>query len=659
MASNTTTSQPQQHQPDFHPASNPHIDHINYTTSENQLAGLVQAATAAAGQADSDWATAAAAAAAAGHHHLENYSTELHLPDDGFDESAFGGLGSPAGAGRQNRASIVNGQNAQGLSRTVSKKRKRGDEALDPALTGMPDQNEQHQQPQQQSQQVFDGTEFGEMSRSQSLTDARAAGVHSAAALFRQPSSNKKYTRPPMSRLYASLELSPENFLHLQAAAKSYMLDDAHPDRRDCVGQRGKGDTEMVKLRLWNCVRDFLEVEGYGERFFGEHVVNEGMPPRQYIWPRDQHKIISLVIPLLRRMVTNERQRQYAIETRKGGAGNQPDERKRRKTEDIVQAETAEQTPTQESHPQTQQAEQKIHPQNDYQNLQNHYVPPPPPLPHQDFSSGQQPGIGLSPLVLEGYPTDWDAVSQAYNMYNQNYQLDTLWGVSGLQQPDWWGLVAAVDSHWKVVHDGNPTQCAPQCEAHHLNTILSSSELFQLDWRIGGSADAPARTEFANSVTRDLDRIIKESLIHRQENAQREPEQTHTSEHAPFLSAAYGSDSAQGQHAHPHDTSPITLHLNVLHDGKRILPRLDVTAEQCPDLASVRNLIAHRWTGQFPASTCDENGNVVTTNWKIQVWLPEGLVTADNDGDWTIAQLSAGTIDWMDNDLRVIVDLGA
>ncbi|RAO72634.1 uncharacterized protein BHQ10_008646 [Talaromyces amestolkiae] len=665
MASNTN-SQPQQQQPDFHTAANAHIDHINYTTSENQLAGLVQAATAAAGQADSsDWATAAAAAAAAGHHHLENYSSDLHLPDDGFDESAFGTLGSPAGTGRQNRASIANGQTAQGLSRAVSKKRKRGDEALDPALAGIEDQNEQHQQ--QTQQQVFDGSEFGELARSQSqLTDARAAGVHSAAALFRQPSNNKKYTRPPMSRLYASLELSPENFLHLQAAAKNYMLDDAHPDRRDCVGQRGKGDTELVKLRLWNCVRDFLETEGYGERYFGENVVNEGMPPRQYIWPRDQHKIISLVIPLLRRMVTNERQRQYAIETRKGGAGTQPDDRKRRKTEEIMQtADSTEHTPDQGVQPQPQHEQgqpsiQQNDHQHDHQHAQSHYVPPPPPIPHHDFSGNeQQLGINLSPLVLDGYPTEWNAVSQTYNMYNQNYQLDTLWGVSGLQQPDWWGLVAAVDSHWKVVHDGNPTDCAPQCEAYHLNQILTSNEISQLDWRIGGSATAPARTEFANSVTRDLDRIIKESLIHKQETGGREPEQAQTTEHAPFLSAmhqpAYGTVTNQDQH----DTSPITLRLNVIHDSKRVVPRLDVTAEQCPDLASVRSLIAHRWSGQLPASTCDENGNVDTSSWKIQVWLPEGLVTADNDGEWTIAQLSAGTIDWMDNDLSVVIDLGS
>ena len=201
-------------------------------------------------------------------------------------------------------------------------------------------------------------------------------------------------------------------------------------------------------------------------------------------------------------MVTNERQRQYAIETRKGGAGSQPDDRKRRKTEELMQtADSTEQTPAQDVQPQPQHeqgqstVQQNDH-QHDHQHAQNHYVPPPPPIPHHGFSGNeQQLGINLSPLVLDGYPTDWDAVSQTYNMYNQDYQLDTLWGVSGLQQPDWWGLVAAVDSHWKVVHDGNPTDCAPQCEAYHLNQILTSNEISQLDWRIGGGAGAPARTE--------------------------------------------------------------------------------------------------------------------------------------------------------------------
>ncbi|KAG9189501.1 hypothetical protein G6011_06369 [Alternaria panax] len=170
------------------------------------------------------------------------------------------------------------------------------------------------------------------------LNDARAAGVHSAAALFRRSSerTSRKYTRPPMSKLFMSLQLSPENFLQLQALAKSYMLDTSHPERQSCVGNRGKGDTDMVKLRLFNCVRDFLNV-GVGEQFFGEDVEKPGekdaieaaralgedkipAPGERLTWPRDGNKIISLVTPLMRRMVTNERQRQYAIETRKGSA---------------------------------------------------------------------------------------------------------------------------------------------------------------------------------------------------------------------------------------------------------------------------------------------------------------------------------------------------
>lgn len=168
--------------------------------------------------------------------------------------------------------------------------------------------------------------------------NARAAGVHSAAALFRRSSERtaRKHTRPPMSKLFISLRLSPENFLQLQASAKAYMLDSSHPERQSCVGNRGKGDNDMVKLRLFNCVRDFLS-NGVGEQFFGEHVekpeendtieaaraLGEMETPEaspRLIWPRDGNKIIGLVTPLMRRMVTNERQRQYAIETRKGGS---------------------------------------------------------------------------------------------------------------------------------------------------------------------------------------------------------------------------------------------------------------------------------------------------------------------------------------------------
>lgn len=156
-----------------------------------------------------------------------------------------------------------------------------------------------------------------------SPSSARAAGVHSAAALFRKPTpASKKYTRPPMSKLFMSLELTPEQFLHLQAAAKSYMLDPAHPDRYNCVGSKAKVDTDMVKLKLFNCVEAFLEEEGWGERCWGASAERDPSKTWRLSWLESRNKIITSVTPLLRRMVTNERQRRYAVETRskdKGG----------------------------------------------------------------------------------------------------------------------------------------------------------------------------------------------------------------------------------------------------------------------------------------------------------------------------------------------------
>ena len=156
------------------------------------------------------------------------------------------------------------------------------------------------------------------------LIDARAMGVHSAAALFRPASElSKKYTRPPMSKLFTSLDLSAEDFLKLQAAAKKYMLDPAHPERRNGVGNRGAADSGQVRLDLAKCVRAFLE-EGSGEEFFGIGPAGpaegeggaEGVQ-RTSVWPTDKDRIVSLCTPLLRRMVTNERQRQYAVENRR------------------------------------------------------------------------------------------------------------------------------------------------------------------------------------------------------------------------------------------------------------------------------------------------------------------------------------------------------
>ena len=165
---------------------------------------------------------------------------------------------------------------------TTSRKRKRQDE---PAA----------------SYQRFSHPEADQWSAADQLTEQqplpqysieKCSGSQSAAALFRNlASTTKRYTRPPMSKLYTSLELDPENFLHLQAAAKTYMLDPNHPERRDCVGQRGKGDSEAVKLKLWNTAARFLDEEGHGTSHFGEQVLGEQGSLRTMIWPQDKSRV--------------------------------------------------------------------------------------------------------------------------------------------------------------------------------------------------------------------------------------------------------------------------------------------------------------------------------------------------------------------------------
>jgi hypothetical protein len=94
-----------------------------------------------------------------------------------------------------------------------------------------------------------------------------------------------------MSKLFTSLELTPEEFLHLQAAAKAYMLDPAHPERGECVGNRGRGDTDMTKLKLFGCVKSFLEDEGWGDRCFGPNA--DSAEVRKLKWPQMKNKYVT------------------------------------------------------------------------------------------------------------------------------------------------------------------------------------------------------------------------------------------------------------------------------------------------------------------------------------------------------------------------------
>lgn len=90
-----------------------------------------------------------------------------------------------------------------------------------------------------------------------------------------------------MASLFVSLQITAEEFLQLQAAAKDFMLDPEHPDRYETVGGKEKGDTDMVKLRLFSCVKTFLD-DTWGERLWGKGATE---PERQTLrWPESDKR---------------------------------------------------------------------------------------------------------------------------------------------------------------------------------------------------------------------------------------------------------------------------------------------------------------------------------------------------------------------------------
>ncbi|KAK2740367.1 hypothetical protein FQN57_006107 [Myotisia sp. PD_48] len=600
--------------------------------------------------------------------HLDGYGVGMHLDDGGFGTPVtssqpghqFGGLSDPGVGDRQTNAYFGPAAPAPAVG---ARKRKRNDNNVDPAITANPTGRYRGSSgasgvggAADRNEGAGNTLDIREMPPQRAISDARAAGVHSAVALFRQPSAtSKKYTRPPMSKMFTSLELSPENFLHLQAAAKAYMLDDNYPDRRECVGQRGRGDSEMVKLRLWNCVRDFLEREGNGMRFFGEHVVNEGMGPRNMIWPRDDQKIISLVMPLLRRMVTNERQRQYAIETRKGGNVEEKSKQDAKKLSDNVPA-----------------------------SLQQYHQPPP---------SNTQLGMTDMLKGYPEYPTDWDSLSQMYDRYNQDLRLDNLGSISGLPQEDWWGLVATIDGHYQIDHNGNGALCDDACFECTVTHIMGMDCMAQATLRITGEGEnLAARNYFATGITQDATRIIRNYLTEHPMIPQdpdlsvpgptqaREPNDSGTYQPQPPVAPSSqhafppSSDTqaiqqlpqqAHGQKQPEQQLSParrlssdhtdVRLQVNVIddHEHKRLYPQLDLSASECPDFPMLLDKIREYHAHQRQAQNLDGQAS---SSLRVRVLVDGGLMTIQNDMQWIVALVTVAEIEWMDNQMKVIVD---
>ena len=91
-----------------------------------------------------------------------------------------------------------------------------------------------------------------------------------------------------MAKIFKSMDLTTEEFISFQTAAKTFMLDEKHPERNETVGDRSRNEGDLTKLRLFNCVKEFLDNEGWGERVWGQGAANAAS--KKLKWPESMQE---------------------------------------------------------------------------------------------------------------------------------------------------------------------------------------------------------------------------------------------------------------------------------------------------------------------------------------------------------------------------------
>lgn len=159
-----------------------------------------------------------------------------------------------------------------------------------------------------------------------------------------------------------------------------------------------------------------------------------------------------------------------------------------------------------------------------------------------------------------------------------------------------------------------------------------------------------------------MSRIIRENIASRRGQPAQAPDPHF---HQPFTPLSESTPAANTTTPCP-SQGQTSLRVNILQNGKRILPRFDLPAGQCPNIDTVKQAILRRYSGQIPGlpafqgtnpATHEARESAIVDGWKVKVWLPDGLLPVQNQKDWTIAVLSSDAVDWMDGELRVLVEV--
>ena len=99
------------------------------------------------------------------------------------------------------------------------------------------------------------------------------------------------------------------------------------------------------------------------------------------------------------------------------------------------------------------------------------------------------------------------------------------------------------------------------------------------------------------------------------------------------------------------NSSPRLL-IYIVHQDKSVLPSFDISSEKCPNLAALRMQIQNHYS----LATLQEKRVRSLSGAPFKIWLPDGLIRVEDDGQWMVALLSVDTVEWMGGQIRVLLE---
>ena len=207
-----------------------------------------------------------------------------------------------------------------------------------------------------------------------------------------------------------------------------------------------------------------------------------------------------------------------------------------------------------------------------------------------------------------------------YMHYNnqQTHWLDQLRASTMLTDSEWFEIVAVVDGHMRYFHKSD-LECPKECEVLYLRKIISLWEATKVQGR-------PVEDiEQSIAAVRQVWGFLRQILF-----------QKTRPDTAEILLAAEPGISD--------NIDDVVLHVSILRWGEQLMPRLILSGAECLDLWSLNSKVKQYIQANPPQMT-------------VVVLFPNGLTACVDDSAWKNALTYASVIDWMEKELKVLVNI--